>query len=201
MLGGQRSKVMAALGRRCRSGCAAIRSSQKLAVNDMPDPALRVVQTDYDHAKGVAYNLVLLVWRRHTLLQPYRAAMDLVTEHAQKHPGGVGVMQVVELDAVPPDAETRKAFNEFMKLPGVAHFCVTHEGTGFKAASVRAIVSGVTVLSRPIFPHAVHSSVSDASSWAAAQNRDVGGTTDARAIERALQALRRLHLQKYPSNL
>lgn len=167
-------------------------------LNDTPDPALRVVHTDYDHAKGLAYNLVLLVWRRRTLPEPYRAAMSLATAHAQKHPGGVGVMQVVEVDAVPPEAEARKAFSEFMKWPGVAHFSVTHEGSGFKAASVRAIVSGVTALSRPNFPHSVHSSVADASSWAAAQNRGVSGITDARAIERALQSLRRLHLQKYP---
>jgi hypothetical protein len=168
-------------------------------VNEAPDPALRVVQTDYDHAQGVAYNLVLLVWRRRTMPEPYRAAMALATEHARKHPGGIGVMQVVEVDAVPPEAEARKVFTEFMKWPGVAHFSVTHEGGGFKAASVRAIVMGVTALSRPNFPHSVQSSVSDASSWAAAQNRAIGAMADPRAIERALQSLRRLHLQKFPA--
>ena len=131
--------------------------------------------------------------------EPYRAAMALATEHARKHPGGIGVMQVVEVDAVPPEAEARKVFTEFMKWPGVAHFSVTHEGGGFKAASVRAIVMGVTALSRPNFPHSVQSSVSDASSWAAAQNRAIGAMADPRAIERALQSLRRLHLQKSPA--
>lgn len=167
-------------------------------MNEAYDPSLRVVHTDYDHAKAVAYNLVILLWRRRTLPEPYRAAMTLTTDHARRHPAGVGVMQVVEVDAVPPDAEARKAFTEFMKWPGVAHFSVTHEGTGFKAASVRAIVSGVTVLSRPIFPHSVHSSVADASSWAASQNRRIGAFSDLHAIERAVQSLRRVHLLKYP---
>ncbi|RYZ08341.1 MAG: hypothetical protein EOO73_07770 [Myxococcales bacterium] len=167
-------------------------------MNEAPDPALRIVQTDYDHAKGVAYNLVLLVWRRRTMPDAYRAAMVLATEHARKHPKGIGVMQLVEVDAVPPDAEARKAFTEFMKWPGVAHFSVTHEGSGFKAASVRAIVMGVTALSRPSFPHAVHNSVSEAANWAASQNRNIGAVSDARAIERAVQSLRRLHQQDYP---
>jgi hypothetical protein len=76
---------------------------------------------------------------------------------------------------------------------------VTHDGTGFKAASVRAIVSGVNALARPTFAHSVQSSVPDAARWAAAQNRAIGAADDAAAIERALQSLRRLHVDKYPS--
>lgn len=167
-------------------------------MNEAPHPSLRVIQSDYDHAQGVAYNLVLLVWRRRTMPDAYRAAMRLATEHARQYPRGVGVMHVVETDAVPPEAESRKAFNEFMKWPGVAHSSVTHEGTGFKAASVRAIVVGTAALARATFPNSVHSSVADAASWAAAQNRTIGAPSDARAIEAALQSLRRFHLEKYP---
>lgn len=168
-------------------------------MNEPPDPALRVVQSDYDHAQGVAYNLVLLVWRRRTMPEAYRGAMRLATEHARKHPTGVGVLQVVEVDAVPPEADARKAFSEFMKWPGVSHFSVTHEGSGFKAASVRAVVMGAAIIARASFPYAIHSSIVEAASWAAGHNRNIGAQSDARAIERALQSLRRLHLQKYPT--
>jgi len=159
---------------------------------------LEVLEDDHDHVKGVLSNLVMVVWRRRTLLGPYRDAMQLVTRVGRRHPTGVGVMQVVEVDAVPPDSDTRNAFGEMMRHPAVKHFSLTHEGTGFKAASVRAIVSGVNALARPRFPHSVHSSVADASRWAAEKNRIIRAWDDAAAIELALQSLRRLHVEKYP---
>jgi hypothetical protein len=165
-----------------------------------PEKDLQVVEIDEDHVKGVAFNIAFMVWRKRTLVGPYRAGIQLVASMALKHPTGVGVMQIVETEAVPPDSETRKAFTEFLQLKAIKHFSVTHEGTGFKAASVRAIVSGVHALARPGFEHAVHSTVADASRWAAGQNRRIGRTDDWQAIERAMQTLRKLHLEKYPRN-
>jgi hypothetical protein len=163
-----------------------------------PEKDFEVVAIDEDHVKGIAFNIAFMVWRKRTLVGPYRAGIQLVAAMGLKHPTGVGVMQVVETEAVPPDSETRKAFTEFLQLKAIKHFCVTHEGTGFKAASVRAIVSGVHALARPSFEHAVHSTVADASRWAANQNRRIGRTDDWQAIERVMQALRKLHLEKYP---
>lgn len=162
-------------------------------------PQLELVEVDEDHAKGIIFNLVLLFWRYRTLQEPHRAAMRLVTQTAAKHPKGVGVMQVVELTAVPPDSETRKDFAAMLRLPGIAHFCVTHEGTGFKAASVRAIVSGVHALCRPAFPHSVHQDLASAARWTASHNRSLGAPSDAEAIEEALRALRRMHGERYPA--
>jgi len=159
---------------------------------------LQILESDPDHVKGVFENLVLLVWRRHTLLGPYRLAIELVRRVATAHPKGFGVMQVVEVSAVPPDGDVRKAFGEMMRVPGIAHLSVTHEGSGFLAASLRAIVSGVHALARPAFAHSVQSSVADAARWAAAQNRAIGAPDAAAAIERAMQALRKLHVDKYP---
>lgn len=161
-------------------------------------PELGLIEVDQDHVKGVLANLVLCVWRRRTLVGAYRAAIELVGRVGLQHPGGVGVMNVVEVEAVPPEADTRKAFGEMMHSPVVKHFSVTHEGSGFKAASVRAIAASVTTLSRPRFPHSVQSSVKDAARWAASHNRSIGALDDAEAIERALQSLRRLHVERYP---
>ena len=160
---------------------------------------LEVTAIDEDHIKGMAFNIAFMVWRRRTLVGPYRDGIQLVNALAAKHPSGVGVMQVVETEATPPDSETRKAFSDFLKLTAIKHFSVTHEGTGFKAASVRAIVSGVHALARPSFEHAVHSTVADASRWAAGQNRILGRTDEWQAIERVMQTLRRMHMEKYPA--
>ena len=163
-----------------------------------PAEDFEVVALDEDHVKGVAFNIAFMVWRYRTLVGPYRAGIQLVTELALKHPTGVGVMHVVETEAVPPDSDTRRAIAEILQLPTIKHFSVTHEGTGFKAASVRAIVSGGHALARPSFEYAVHSTVAEASRWAAVQNKRIGRQDDWQAIERVLQALRRLHVEKYP---
>jgi hypothetical protein len=160
---------------------------------------LEVAAIDADHIKGTAFNLAFMVWRRRTLVGPYRDGIALVNRLALKHPGGVGVLHVVETEASPPDSEARKAFTDFLKQPVIKHFSVTHEGSGFKAASVRAIVSGVHALARPGFEHAVHSTVADASRWAANQNRQIGRSDEWQAIERVLQTLRRMHVEKFPS--
>lgn len=160
---------------------------------------LEVVAIDEDHIKGTAFNIAFMVWRRRTLVAPYRAGIQLVAQLALKHPTGVGVMQIVETEATPPDSETRKAFADFLKQTAIRHFSVTHEGTGFKAASVRAIVSGVHALARPDFEHSVHSTVAEASRWAAAQNRRLGRNDEWQALERVMQTLRSIHVEKYPA--
>jgi hypothetical protein len=160
---------------------------------------LEIVTVDADHIKGTALNIAFMVWRRRTLVGPYREGIALANRLALKYPGGIGVMHVVETEASPPDGETRRAFTEFLKQRAIKHFSVTHEGTGFKAASVRAIASGVHALARPGFEHAVHSSVADAARWAAGQNRLLGRGDEAQSIERVMQTLRRVHLEKFPS--
>jgi hypothetical protein len=160
---------------------------------------LEVAAVDADHIKGTAFNIAFMVWRHRTLVGPYRDGIALVNRLALKYPNGVGVMHVVETEASPPDSDARKAFTEFLKQPVIKHFSVTHEGSGFKAASVRAIVSGVHALARPSFEHAVHSTVADAARWAANLNRQIGRTDDWQAIERVMQTLRKMHLEKFPS--
>jgi hypothetical protein len=164
-----------------------------------PEKELEVFAIDEDHVKGTAYNMVFFVWRRRTLVGPYRVGIELIKSMALKHPSGLGVMHVVETDAVPPDSDARKAFTDVTQMDAIKHFSVTHEGTGFKAASVRAIMSGIHALARPKFEHAVHSTVADAARWAAAHNKRLGRTEDWTAVEKVVQAFRKLHVEKYPS--
>jgi hypothetical protein len=159
---------------------------------------LEVVAIDEDHIKGTAFNIAFMVWRRRTLLGPYREGIALVSQLALKHPSGVGVMQVVETEASPPDSETRRALAEFLKQKAIQHFSVTYEGTDFKGASVRGMVFGAQAVARPSFAYSVQATVADASRWAASQNRRIGRNDEWQAIERVMQTLRHIHLEKYP---
>jgi hypothetical protein len=53
---------------------------------------------------------------------------------------------------------------------------IVFEGTGFKMAAVRAIVTGLTMLARPEFPHLVFADVQEASKWMCARLPSLGAS-------------------------
>lgn len=150
----------------------------------------RILEIDRDHAKATAFNMLFMVWRYHTLPDAYRKAIRIAEELGQRHPEGVGVCQLVEVEAVAPGAETRRLFLELWKQAPVKHYSVTHEGTGFKAASVRAVVASVHALGCRNCEHSVHKSLREAAEWHAAQQRVIGRKESAEFIVACMQALR-----------
>ncbi len=157
-----------------------------------------VVDIDKDHVKATAFNMLFMIWRRETAAGAYRRGTQIARELASSFREGIGILHVVEVDAIPPDSEARKAMTELLQLDGLMHFSVTHEGTGFKAAAVRAIVSGNHALIRPKCAHTVHSSLVAAAAWHAGYQKTLGRSEGAGQIQRIAQDLRDLHVQRYP---
>ena len=140
-----------------------------------PTTTLRVVEVDANHGKAVLGNMLLAVWRKETTLPAFQRMDALIQEILGQHPKGVGVLQAIEKTAVPPDADTKREFvrNAQQGEGRVVHFSVVHEATGFHAAIVRAIMSGVYMFARPKFPHMVFSSLADAAAWHVQQQRRI----------------------------
>jgi hypothetical protein len=157
-----------------------------------------LVEIDEDHAKATAFNMLFMIWRCRTTSEAYERATPLARALFAKFPAGIGVLQVVEVDAVPPDSEARRKFVDFLRLKGLKHYSVTHEGTGFKAASVRAIVAGGHALSRAVCEHSVHAKLSAAAAWHEQQQHELGRHDSAAEIEFIAQAVRELHRERYP---
>jgi hypothetical protein len=162
------------------------------------EPAV-LIESDFDHVKGTAFNMLFMVWRRRTLSEAYRRGLKVARELATKFPEGIGVCQVVEVDAIPPDSEARSVFVEFMKLPGLKHYSVTHDGVGFKAAAVRAIIMSVNSLARPRCKHEVHSTVSAAAAWHTVMQAELGRHETPEDIAQIINALRAFHRDTYPA--
>ena len=85
---------------------------------------------------------------------------------AKSHPEGIGLVTVIEAHAPSPENDARARIAEFL---GTADYVqasgVAFEGTGFRAAAVRSIVSGLTMLARQPFEHKVFDSVPRTMSW------------------------------------
>lgn len=128
--------------------------------------ATLVVQTS-DHLIGTWRNVVILVWKNETTLAGVDAVQTAYDDLAKANPSGVFMLTIVESGAPMPPSSVRDALARFLAngngrtlLSGVAH-----EGTGFRAAAVRSVVTGLAVIGQLPYPHKVFATVSEAASW------------------------------------
>lgn len=152
---------------------------------------------DRDHATGKAFNMMFMLWRYETTLVAYKRAIEWAKELIVLCPRGIGTAHIVEVDAIPPSAETRAAFVEYLRLPGLRHYSVTHEGTGFKAAGIRAIVAAQHALARPRCEHATFGDIGSAARWHEAQQRQINRNENAAKIAECLHGLRAAHRKAF----
>jgi hypothetical protein len=157
-----------------------------------------LIEIDEDHAKARAFNMLFMVWRKRTLADAYGRSIPLARELIGKFPEGIGISQVVEVDAVPPDSDARTLFSYLSRLDGLVHLAVIHDGVGFKAAAVRAIMTGVQALARPKCKLTVVADVNTAAQWHAAEQALLGRRETAEEIAGIVRSLRRIHRDRYP---
>jgi hypothetical protein len=157
-----------------------------------------LIAMDRDHAKAIAFNMLFMTWRFHTHATAVRPCLEIVESLAARFKEGVGVCHIVEADAIPPSAAARKLISEVLRSPLVKHYSVTHEGAGFKAASIRAVVAGIHALARPVCEHSVHGAISAAAQWHARQQARIGRPETFVEIEATFEELRRRHRKAYP---
>jgi hypothetical protein len=119
------------------------------------------------HAMGVHCNVAMALWRGETTLAGIHDLGKLLRAVRLRHPGGIGLLQVVEPNAPPPDARARNAIASLLAGEREALSCsaLVFEEAGFKMAAVRAIVSGITALARPGYPHVVFADVVKGVHW------------------------------------
>jgi hypothetical protein len=128
---------------------------------------LRIIGVDEDHGKATSGNMLLVVWKKLTTAQACIGVTRDLSELARRYPQGVGVLQVLEINATPPDAEAREKVLEFLHFCGgrVTHHSLVYGGSGFRAAAVRAIIAGFYLAARPRFAHKVFASLPQAVEW------------------------------------
>jgi len=129
---------------------------------------LRLEGRDDAHGVGVWRNLLVAVWRTETRAPAVERVSQVLGRLAAKHPD-VALLQVVEAGATAPDAAARRALSGMLKEHARVIRCsaVVYEGDGFRAATLRAVVTGIALLSHPPYPHVVFGSTIAAINWTA----------------------------------
>ncbi|WP_437562178.1 hypothetical protein [Sorangium sp. So ce542] len=110
-----------------------------------------------DYVVATWRQIFCAIWRRETTADAVRRVHHACVEFAKQYPRGIGLLTVVEGEASLPPAGARKALASFLAQASSVIRCsaVVFEGSGFRAAAVRSVVTGLSLLARQRFPHKV----------------------------------------------
>jgi len=119
--------------------------------------AWQLVAKKADYALASWQQIFAVIWRRETTIEGAEHLRTACAEFARTQPRGIGLLTIVESGAPLPPAPARKAIADF--LAGGSEFikcsAVIFEGSGFRAAAVRSVVTGLTLMARQAYPHRV----------------------------------------------
>jgi hypothetical protein len=132
-----------------------------LAISD-----LEVVAAGDGRGIAVWRNLVIAVWS-HKILQSSVAHLSATMRAQAAVTGDVALIQIFEPDVALPDEEVRGELIAMLSEHERRIRCsaVVFTGTGFYAAAVRAMATGITQSSGASFSHAVFPAVPSALVW------------------------------------
>ncbi len=159
-----------------------------------PPARAQIHESTRDHVVFTWRNVACAVFKKETTLGGVRTIQRVYDELAGQNPRGVFMLTIVEERAPLPVVEVRDALAKFL-ASGAGRSkksAVVHEGSGFRAASVRGVVTGLAMIARLPYPHKVFSTPTDAARWfATTHDLPVDAADLANAIadarERALQ--------------
>jgi hypothetical protein len=98
-----------------------------------------------------------------------------LNEFGRSRKNGIALLTIVEVDAPVPESDVRDSVARFLRDSGwcIRTSAVVHEGAGFRASLVRAVVTGLTLAAHQPFPHKVFAAVPLASAWLARSMHDM----------------------------
>jgi hypothetical protein len=132
--------------------------------------------------------VVLAIWRGKTTSAALKHGESLF----QRLEGPLLLLTIVEPTAPLPPLDARVELVGVLKRAAgkIARSAVVFEGEGFRAASVRAVVAGVSFFSRPTYPHRVFGTVSAAARFLT-EGKSNSQAASAALILRMVQEARR----------
>ena len=153
----------------------------------------KVVTKNHDYALASWNEIVAVVWRHETTVEAVRQLDEAVAELARSHPKGIGMLTVVAEGAPLPPSAARKAIADLLTASTAFIRCsvVIMEGTGFRAAAVRSVVTGLTMLAKHDFPHQICDVEGAVRMYTDVLPRATGRALDPNAVRAAINLLRR----------
>ncbi|MGE5786671.1 MAG: hypothetical protein ACM3ZE_18900, partial [Myxococcales bacterium] len=115
-----------------------------------------VVTKTHDYALASLDEIAAIVWRHETTLEGIKNSNQFVAEVARHHPKGIALLAVISEVVPMPSSEARKALSNLMSTHRLVRCsAVIMEGTGFRAAAVRSVVTGLALMSHHEYPYRI----------------------------------------------
>ncbi len=125
-----------------------------------------IFHVDHDHASARCGDVLVIVWRGTTTKVAVQRLRERLASLGKARHAGIGLLTIVEAGAVLPSNEARDHLARMLReAHQVRASAVCFEGDGFRAAAVRGVVAGLTMLARQPFPHKVFSTLELAGAW------------------------------------
>lgn len=152
----------------------------------------RTVAISPDYALATWQQIFAVIWRHETTMEGAAHLRAACTAFAKDNPSGIGLLTIVEAGAPLPGGPARKEIASFLADASSFIKCsaVIFEGSGFRAASVRSVVTGLTLVARQAYPHKVCDLDEAARMFAEILPRATGRTVSADAMRSSLAVLR-----------
>lgn len=130
-----------------------------------------IIETGPDQTLAFWGDTFIIIFHRNTTVPGVAALANAASRFAEARPNGIGTVTIVEETAPMPPSDARaalaKALDDHSERVRVS--AVAYEGTGFRAAAVRSVVAGLTMVARQPYPHKVFATVEEAMVWMAPQ--------------------------------
>lgn len=127
----------------------------------------RIVSVNQHECIAMWNGVLVQIWRTGTPLASARAARAAARRMAEEHRGYITSIVIVEPTADMPDATARAELAGMAVDQATRMACVAlvHEGTGFRVAVIRGVMTGLMLVAKHAFPHAVFANVDQACEW------------------------------------
>jgi hypothetical protein len=153
----------------------------------------RLVERHPEFSLGVWRNLLVPVWLSRTTVFAAQKAIAQSEKLIRSYPEGIVMLTLIGNDAGKPDAAAVKLLAEHMSsIAGhIKHSAVVFEGTGFRAAFIRAVTTGLSLLANHPYPHRMCEFDTAVEDVARAMSQAKGTPVLAVSVRRAVQDIRR----------
>ena len=108
--------------------------------------------------------VAVLCWHERPTIAALKATQDFFIAHYQGR--DMVMLSIVESTSTPPDASERAYVQANMhRFTGMRAAASVIEGEGFKAAAIRAVLTGITLALRNPYPMRIFATVAEATPW------------------------------------
>lgn len=130
---------------------------------------VHIEESTGDHIFAFWERVMVAVFDGTTSQTAVRRCEELFDKHFQRLRTPMFLLTIVDVPAPLPALEVRMELVASLHRANgkLARSAVVYEGEGFRAASVRAVVAGIAMFSRPTYPHRVFAQVSAAAQFLA----------------------------------